>query len=49
MDGWLSDEKCIARQKTIKGNIMPIDNIYHYVEFEKAIELLENGQVKYHA
>ncbi len=45
MDGWLSDEKCIARQKTIKGNIMPLDKILHYVEFDKGVEALENGQV----
>ncbi len=47
MDGWLSDEKCIARQGDIRGNIMRVEDIFHYTEFEVGVKALEDGKVMY--
>ncbi len=45
LDGWLYDEKCIARQTWITGNIMPLENIKHFPQIANAIEALNNGEV----
>lgn len=45
MDGWAYDEKCIARQKDILGNELPVDKIVHYLQVQDAIDSLLNGTV----
>ncbi len=45
MDGWVFDEKCVARQKDITGHMMPVENIKHFPGVEDALEALRNDEV----
>ena len=45
MDGWVFDEKCIARQSDIKGNHLPLDKIVHFEVLQDAVTSVLNGSV----
>ena len=45
MDGWVHDEKCIARQADIQGHILPVANIKHYSATDKYIAAVVSGEV----
>ena len=45
--GWPYDERCLARQKDIVGNIVPIENIRQFIfeDVKGAAEALKNHEV----
>ena len=45
MDGWVFDEKCVARQSDIKGNHLPLDKIVHFEVLQDAVTSVLNGSV----
>ena len=45
MDGWVFDEKCIARQSDIKGSHLPRDKIVHFEILQDAVTSVLNGSV----
>ena len=45
MDGWVFDEKCIARQSDIKGSHLPLDKIVHFEILQDAVSSVLNGSV----
>ena len=45
MDGWVFDEKCIARQSDIKGSHLPLDKIVHFEVLQEAVDSVLNGSV----
>ncbi len=47
LDGWVYDEKCIARAEHIAGRTLPVENIKHFPQVADALEALYNGQVKH--
>ncbi len=47
LDGWVYDEKCLARLKQITGNILPVGNFEHYPQVQDALEALDRGDVSY--
>ena len=45
MDGWVFDEKCIARQSDIKESHLPRDKIVHFEILQDAVTSVLNGSV----
>ncbi|XP_066301988.1 uncharacterized protein [Branchiostoma lanceolatum] len=44
LDGWVSDEKCLARQKSITGSVLPVDKIVHVTTTDEFLEQITSGQ-----
>ncbi|CAH1238215.1 Hypp5545 [Branchiostoma lanceolatum] len=45
LDGWVDDEKCLARQKSITGSVLPADKIVHVTDTDKFVEQINTGLV----
>eukprot|EP00058_Branchiostoma_floridae_P009589 XP_002595077.1 hypothetical protein BRAFLDRAFT_90187 [Branchiostoma floridae] len=45
LDGWVDDEKCLARQRSITGSVLPVDKIVHVADTDKFMEQISTGQV----
>ncbi|XP_019636212.1 PREDICTED: uncharacterized protein LOC109478836 [Branchiostoma belcheri] len=45
MDGWVDDEKCLARQSSITGSVLPADKILHVTETDAFQEKISTGEV----
>ncbi|CAH1238216.1 Hypp5545 [Branchiostoma lanceolatum] len=43
LDGWVDDEKCLARQKSITGSVLPADKIVHVTDTDKFVEQINTG------
>ena len=42
---WVFNEKCIARQKDIMGNELPVNKLFDYAQGKDVIAFLLNGTV----
>lgn len=45
LDGWASDEKCLARHQTVIGSFLPAGNVKHYVDPSALKEAIVNEEV----
>ena len=46
IEGWATDEKCLARQKQVKNRVLPVERVKYYELIQEGIDNLKNGSVR---